>query len=230
MKKITALLLAVLMSVSLLSSVAFAAEVPTGNSDVQAITLNPENLIPLDPPQYEASSLDVLPAVSDEQGIQAQANTVARVNPLYYDVYPVIIYEGEATVLKDTAVCIHRGPTPGMGYIDQTIKAADQNQVKSICQSIGYEVIGWYVYTAYEMINVFNPGYWNFYIMRENGDSNMMTANASLGINEFEIFTYVPTEPRAFRCGMRGTLTYRPQQDMDTATIPIGLYATFEAC
>lgn len=230
MKKITALLLAVVMSVSLLGSVAFAAEVAPEGNDVQAVTLNPENFIRINPPQYEEADLDELPEIDGDQDIESRINTVPRVNPVYYDVYPVTIEDGYVTAIVDDRVCIHKGPTGGLGYIDEKITAAEQNRVKSICQLAGYEVVGWYIYTAYELINVFNPGYWNFYIMRENGDSKTMIANASLGINEFEVFTYIPTEPRAFKCGIRGTLEYRPYQGMDTVSMPIGLYATFEAC
>lgn len=230
MKKITALLLAALMSVSLLSSVAFAAGPMAEGSDVPTVTLDPNSFIRVKPLEYEEADLDELPEISGEENIESRAITVPRVNPIYYDVFPVIFQNGHDTAIVDDPVCIHKGPTGGLGYIDEKITAAEQNRVKAICKSLGYEVIGWYVYTAYELINVFDPGYWSFYVMRESGDSKKTIANANLGINEFGILTYIPTEPRAFKCGIKGSLVYRPQQGMDTVSMPIGLYATFEAC
>ena len=225
-RRIISLLMAALMSMTLLGTTAFALD--TVDNESQGTIVNKGGdweLIPINPSDDIASQ-----GAINEHTPQPAAIGLNHMVPIYCHVHPVVLYDGNPTYIRD----YYWNPylEPANSYFRETMILATQNVMKQTLISRGYEPIGWLLDTGYNM-DADKPIRFDFYVWRADGKSTMQTAPAYYGDNYFQILTGYPATVREYKMGITGTYYYQTGVQTGvtagTRSAPIELTVTFAA-
>jgi len=224
-KRIISLLMAALMSMTLLGTTAFALD--TADNEIQGTIVNKSGdweLIPLD-----STSSTRTHGTYDEYAPQPLAIGSNHMVPIYCRVHPIVLNnDGVPVYVRDCYWNFSVGD--GMSYIRQTMNLATQNYVKQYVIDRGYTPIGWFLDTGYNM-DADKPIRFDFYVWRADGKSAMQTAPAYYGDNYFQIATAYPETVKEYKLGITGTYYYQTGVQLGatagTRSAPIELTVTF---
>lgn len=218
-KRVISLLMAALMSMTLLGTTSFALD--TADSEIQENIVNTGDwgAIPLD--SVDSTSTR---GSNDEYAPQPLAIGLNHMIPIYCHVHPIVLDNGNPTYF--TNYYWNPPVDPSLSYFRETMSLATQNYIKQEMISRGYEPIGWLLDTGYNM-DADNPIRFDFYVWRADGRGPMQTGPAFYGDNYFQIITGYPETAQEYKLGITGTYYYQTGVGTGTRSAPIELMVTF---
>lgn len=194
------------------------------------------------PSDENTDSLEIMPVESldsrfESAGKMSQASVndngimpldnLHPLTPLGLLVYPTFYQDGNLMVVTDERAVIYSPPLNFQNYISTNISREKQEEIKNLLSSAGYEQVGWFMNTGYNL-EVYRPIRRQYYFWTGSGKSALNTDTAKNGDTYFRLVTFFAEEvSSSYKFGMTGTVTYETSPTSSTATIPIELSVTF---
>lgn len=125
---------------------------------------------------------------ADDDGIMP-LDSMHPLTPLGLYVYPIFIQDGNLMAVTDERAVIYSPPLSFQNYISTTVTKEKQNEIKELLSNAGYEQVGWYMETGYNL-EVYNPIRWQYYCWTGSGQSALQTETAKNGNTYFQIYTF----------------------------------------
>lgn len=156
-----------------------------------------------------------------------QPKVVPRVEPVGLWLYPLVYDEVEGAV-PYSGTHLYFPPTGGQNFISRHVWISDQNRLISETLNAGKIPVGWYMETAYDVSNVYEPIRWEINTWSAVGTSQLMTHPASNGRTVFSLRSYFADETTPYYdFGIKGHILYRLAPGDNIVRIPIQLTVDF---
>ena len=190
----------------------------------QFIAINPELL---EDQAVEVEEADMTEA-DEEYGIEPMAFGTSRIDPVIVAVFPLVIYNGQETVINDVGFTMISEPVDGLNYIADTFTREQQAYVMNNVANAGVEQIGWYYMVIYKL-DVYKPISWSYYEYTGAGKSVRKGKTARNGENQWEFASkFDQTVLTDYKLGIDGKLSYQSNATGTSGSQSIGLYVYVE--